>query len=538
LTYDFSYKVIQIWRKHSRLFYILEDNVTFTQTDANSQAEIAAELSAHSVIQAAVTLDAGLAEVVRRYTAQKLREPEPVAPPTLEVPELPEYARLREGLGAHVCPWLDEYIRFSRTWSPRSYDGYHEACAIWLLSTVAARRLKTDFGGSKFTPLYILLAGRSSLYAKTTAANIAIDTLRAAGLYHHLAPDQSTPQKFLSLLTSRLPEGYDEMCVEKKDLVRQRLGLCGARGWFHEEFGSQVRAMMQPSGFMSDFRGLLRKFDDCPESFENATISRDVEFVERPYLALLGNLTPADLKKFAQKGSELWGDGFLARFAIICPAQDDTPNTGEFPPGERRPPDGIVQPLRAWDRRLGYASVRITPPPDETDDIVGSQRLQVTPPPPTVLPMTAEVTRRFYLYLNALGQLSQGMNQTDLDGNYIRFAEKTLRIALLLASFSESPQIELEHWARAQEITERWRRGLHAIYESVNNSQSDAQEKEEKVLKVVERHGPVSATEVSRYTHGAVTETKNILDGLVMAGAMEICKTGKTVKYIIPIVQP
>lgn len=519
--------------------------MTLTQTDSKPQtADIAAQRAAHAALQAAVTLDPGLADVIRQYSAQKLREPEPAPEPgtplTLEVPELPEAARLPEGLGAGVCPWLDEYIQFSRTWSPRSFDGYHEACALWLLSTVAARRLKTDFGSSKFTPLYILLAGRSSLYAKTTAANIAIDTLRDAGFYHHLAPDQSTPQKFLSLLTSRLPEDYDSLCVEKKDLIRQRLGLCGARGWFHEEFGSQVRAMMQPSGFMSDFRGLLRKFDDCPKTFENATISRDVEFVERPYLALLGNLTPADLKKFAQKGSELWGDGFLARFAIICPAQDTSPNTGEFPTGERRIPDSILSPLRAWDRRLGYASVHISPPPDKnSDEITGSERLQVTPPRLTVLAMTAEVTGRFYLYLNALVELSQRTNQTDLDGNYIRFAEKTLRIALLLASFSQSPQIELPHWARAQEISERWRKGLHAIYESVNYTPSAAEEKEEKVLKVVERHGPMSAAEVSRYMHGAgVTEAKNILDGLVMADVLEMHKNGRTVKYSLPIIQP
>jgi hypothetical protein len=518
--------------------------MTLTQTDSNPQtADIAAQRAAHAALQAAVILDPGLADVMRQYAAQKLRQPEPMpepgTPPTLEVPELPESARLPEGLGAEVCPWLEEYIQFSRTWSPRSFDGYHEACALWLLSTVAARRLKTDFGGSKFTPLYILLAGRSSLYAKTTAADIAIDTLRAAGLYYHLAPDQSTPQKFLSLLTSRLPEGYDSLCVEQKDLIRQRLGLCGARGWFHEEFGSQVRAMMQPSGFMSDFRGLLRKFDDCPETFENATISRDVEFVDRPYLALLGNLTPADLKKFAQKGSELWGDGFLARFAIVCPAQDVSPNIGEFPAGKRHIPESLLSPLRTWDRRLGYASVCIAPPPDKkSDEITGGQRLQVTPPPLTVLPMSADVKNRFYLYLNALVELSQRANQTDLDGNYIRFAEKTLRIALLLAGFSQSPQIELAHWARAQEISERWRRGLHAIYECVNYSQSDAQEKEEKALKVIERHGPMSAAEVSRYMHGSVTETKNILDGLVMAGVMEANKNGRTARYSLLIAQP
>jgi hypothetical protein len=514
-----------------------------TQNNPNPQADIEARRAAHAALQAAVILDPGLADVVRQYAAKKLRQPEPMpepgTPPTLEVPELPEAARLPEGLGAQVCPWLDEYVQFSRTWSPRSFDGYHEACALWLLSTVAARRLKTDFGGSKYTPLYILLAGRSSLYAKTTAASIAIATLRAAGLYHHLAPDQSTPQKFLSLLANHLPEDYDSLCVERKDLIRQRLGLCGARGWFQEEFGSQISAMMQTSGFMSDFRGLLRKFDDCPETFENATISRDVDFIERPYLALLGNLTPADLKKFAQKGSELWGDGFLARFAIVCPAQEDERKMGKFPQGERQIPEALLAPLRAWDRRLKYANVQISPPPNKTDTIVASQRVQVTPPAPAVIPLSDTVIECFYRYLDGLSELSQRTHHTDLDGNYIRFAEKTLRIALLLASFSQSPQVELAHWARAQQITEHWRRGLHAIYESVNSNPSAAEEKEEKVLKVIERHGPLSPADVSRYIRGmGVVEIKNILDDLAMAGVLEPHKSGKTTKYALPIVQP
>lgn len=58
-------------------------------------------------------------------------------------------------------------------------------------------------------------------------------------------------------------------------------------------------------------------------------------------------------------------------------------------------------------------------------------------------------------------------------------------------------------------------------------------------MKVVERHRPVSAADVSRYMHGAgVTETKNILDGLVMAGVIEANKNERTVKYSRLIVQP
>src|SRR5260221_5617705 len=37
---------------------------------------------------------------------------------------LPENARLPKDAGVFACSWLDEYIAFSRKWSPRAYDGF------------------------------------------------------------------------------------------------------------------------------------------------------------------------------------------------------------------------------------------------------------------------------------------------------------------------------------------------------------------------------------------------------------------------------
>ena len=76
----------------------------------------------------------------------------------------------------------------------------------------------------------------------------------------------------------------------------------------------------------------------------------------------------------------------------------------------------------------------------------------------------------------------------DLDANYARFGEKALRVALLLASVSNHPRVELRHWARAQEITERWRAGLHTAFGLVNEDEpSRAEQAEEKVADVVRR---------------------------------------------------
>jgi hypothetical protein len=55
------------------------------------------------------------------------------------MPDLPDSAWIDPDLGQDACKWLDEYIDFSREWSPRAYDGFHIACGLWLLSTIAAR---------------------------------------------------------------------------------------------------------------------------------------------------------------------------------------------------------------------------------------------------------------------------------------------------------------------------------------------------------------------------------------------------------------
>jgi hypothetical protein len=497
---------------------------------------MAEDLTPQQILQAAALADPELANAIRQhYQPRPAVSDAPAAPEPVDVPELPPPARLPDSLGADVGPWLEDYIAFSRKWSPRSYDGFHEACALWLLSTIAARRIKTDFGRPRYPALYLLLAGRSSLNAKSTAADIATEVIHQLGMEYLLAPKHSSPQKFLSLLTSRLPENYDVSNVELKELTRKRLGLRGARGWFVEEFGGTIQSMMQPSGFMAEFRNILRIFDDCPYSFETATHARDLELIQAPYLALLGNVTPADLSKYAQRGSELWSDGLLARFAIISPGPDEGQKTGRFPLGYREVPYEILKPLKDWDARLGKAEVRISPAPDKTDEIVGFERVEVRPAKETAIAWTGEVNEAYYRYLDALGQLARGMDNPDFDASYIRLAEKALRIAVLLASLNQREKVELRFWARAQAITERWRASLHAFYEQVNQGRrSPAGENEERVLRVIHRHGPLSPAEVGRYIRGiGALEAKQVLDGLVETGLLVQCPaaSSRTLKY-------
>ena len=445
--------------------------------------------------------------------------------PIIEIPPLPDKALYPQDFGAEACSWLDDYIQFSRKWSPLSYDGFHEAVGLFILSTIAGRRIAFPFGKLKYTNLYIAMVGRTSIYAKTTAAEIGIATLRNAGLDWFLAPDNSTPQALIKSMSSTiLPTGYDKLPDEIKQRALFRAVFPGQRGWFFDEFGMQVSSMMRRDGVMSEFRSLLRKFDDTPERYENSTIVRGNEVVERPYLALLANLTPADLKPFVHRGAALWGDGYLARFGLVTPPEGCL-NNGRFPKDKRVIPSSLSSTLSQWHKRLGV-------PKYDLHTVEDKFHIEVHSGPPDILELSEETFEACYQYLMSLRGIISQSADSDLDGNYSRFPEKALRISALFASLNDSPTIELPHWAKAQAITERWRIGLHELYRQVSAEEDKAKPSDDdKVVRVLRRKGPLTKREISQYTTLKDEKLLNSLNSLMVASKITCKHNGRTDKY-------
>jgi hypothetical protein len=450
------------------------------------------------------------------------------------IPPLPSYAVLPDDLGRDACPWLDEYITFSRQWSPRSYDGYHEACALWLLSTIAARRVVLHLGKKRYTNLYMVLVGRTSLWAKSSGADIASDCIRAAGLTSLLAPDESTPQALIKDMAGHVPQDFDELPLEKQTRTRQRLAFAAQRGWYYDEFGQKLNAMMREGSAMADFRGLLRRLDDCKEEYESITIGRAADVLEKPYLALLANMTPADMAPHARKNGALWGDGFFARMGFICPPRDEPLPTGRFPKGERIIPPSLIMPLQEWHKRLSVPQVELRERIDAKGNGTGLYDANVTPLPASIVTMGEGVYDAFYRYDEALRELAQANENMDLDGNYARLSEKALRIAMLLASLDNNDVIELRHWARAQQIAERLRCSLHHLIETVQHESeaSQASQLEDKVLRAIERLGATTIRDIRRHALKSVSteELEHVLDSLERSGQVRVEKTKKGTK--------
>lgn len=449
---------------------------------------------------------------------------------------LPELAQLSPEAADGASPWLDSYIAFSHLWSPRAPDDLHEALGLWVLSSVAAGRVVLHLGGPRYTNLYIAPCMRTSVYAKSTTANIGADTLAAAGLLCLLAPDDATPQAFVSSLTTRVPPDWSSLPEDARERFRQKMRFAAQRAWFFEEFGQKINAMMRQGGFMTEFRGLLRKFDDCPPTYEYVTIGRGNDSIEHPYLALLANLTPADLRPFARRGAQLWNDGFWARFAFITPEEGER-KRGRFPEGIRLIPSSISAPLKGWHLTLGVPEVTITERIDKDGKPTGSFDVDVNRPEPQTCELGPGVFEAFYAYGESLIDLVTASNSEDLDGNYSRMPEKAMRVAMLLASLENGGLIEMRHWARGQQVAERWRLNLHHLYEQVNEPEFDpAADEEDKIMDIVGRLGSVTAAELRRYRKGMSSASASThLANLANAGMLAVEQTRKgTARYSLP----
>ena len=169
-----------------------------------------------------------------------------------------------------------------------------------MLSTVAARRVVTHLGPPRFTNLYISNVARSSIWTKTTAAAIGGDVLAAAGLRFLLAPDECTPQAYVVAAANSGGVDWDRLTPERDAQARLEIAFAAQRGWAYDEFGMKVDAMMRDNGPMAEFRGLLRRLDDCPDRYEYVTMGRGSAVMDRPYLALLASMTPADMVRHAR----------------------------------------------------------------------------------------------------------------------------------------------------------------------------------------------------------------------------------------------
>lgn len=412
----------------------------------------------------------------KEYSSQSLPSeaqlPENCLPRPLDDPQQDWFEHWDSSNLRSISPFLANYIGYSRQFSPEGYVDFHISSGLWALSTIAARRICVPLADAVYTPLAIALVARTSLFAKTSTAKAATNALKAAGLGWLLGDDETTPQKLLADMAGHVPTNYGDMEFEQQFRVEQRMSMSGQIGWYYDEFNQLIDAMTRP-GPMAEFAGLLRKLDNCPDEYKYSTRSHGQEVIKQPYLPLLASTTPANLRKYANKGGEFWNDGFWARFAFITPPPDGwctkTMDIGMVPV----PPE-ISKSLKEWNERLGVPQCLIEEIRDTKGNGTGRYKVERGDLPTHQLIIHTQAYAAYKRYRESLRSMIASNGNQDLDGSYVRLSDKALRIAALIASLENDGNITLTIWTLAQEIAEMFRRNLHELYAQINIPQQDS----------------------------------------------------------------
>lgn len=438
----------------------------------------------------------------RIHRLAEVHKPRPV--PVRPVPTLPAQAALQEPSGDRF-PWLRDYIAYSRTWSPRSPTAMHEAVALWVLSTAAAGRVVYHDGKKRRASLYQMVVAPSTLYAKTSCAEIGADVLKAAGLGDLLLRRGGPQAQFLSMVL-RVPPDYHTMPSPQREEVRQRLAFKAQRGWLADEFGVSLAAMQNERSHMAELSKMLLEIDGGPAQYEADTIARGPAELLRPTLSLLALSTPAQMAAAMKRHDRLWNDGTLARCAFVAVAPDEQPNTKRWPNGERILPNSVVRQLQTMHGRLGRNEVSVEAYEQPATDGSGKKD-KATPFYQATVTCWAEYEVTLSDDLLSLSQtyedslhrlMTTGSVPETLYAPYGRFVDRGKRIACLLAAIECQHEATADHWAKAQAIVERGRECLHWVYNSLSGDSIETTPID-RVCQLLEARGPMTIRQMQQH---------------------------------------
>jgi len=465
-------------------------------------------------------------------------------------PPLPDHLQYPPELAASACKWLDDYIAFLRKWSPRGYEDFYEAIAYSLMSTVAARRVSTNFSGPLYTCLFTALVGPSTFFKKSTTAKFMTGLIEACGLDWLFGADVTTPEKLLSNMAGKtLPANYGELSEDDQIRERKRLAFAGQIGWYYDEFGQHLDQMVKENGTMSAFTGLLRLLYDGKKQHRYDTHKRGKEIIHNPYLSLLSSLTTSDIKPYAGKGHKFWSNGLFARFAFVVVPRHEQIRFNRAIKEELIYPSNLIAPIVKWHYWLGEPVIDVIPEKDKNDNITGYTMTPIQGLPERKVVLTAEIEDALYAYEEAIisyCQSSEGKPAQvpeSLHSNYGRLPVMALCVAMLLASFDnqgrvDEPAIELRHWARAQKFVEARRKDLHELYAQTNvQEESPSAEIEEEIMRHMTRlidQGQewITANKLRDYMKGKSREEIEVkLKALEKLKVVESQKTTQSIKY-------
>ena len=418
----------------------------------------------------------------------------------VEAPLLPVAAQVEAGLAEGVGRWLYEYVDYAMRVSPLTPRIFHESAGLWLGSLAIARRAVLRLSHKDLFPnLMFLWVAPTTLYAKSTGLNVARGLTRKV-MKHLLLPSEMSPEEMVSEMAGAQPT---QLALEAMDDWTAGRNYAGQRGIVLDEASSLFVGMKKD--YNIGLAEALMRLYDCEPEYVRQTRSAGRTVIRKAYFTFLGATTPRALQR-ADLGL-LWFSGLWPRFCLVT--ADELP-TWQLGTGQVSEPASLLGRLK----RL------------VEDDLPVSTYNEAAAP--VGLRLGEGVWDRYVAYFRATSRtMLEPPSPVDdeLFGVYGRLAEQALKQAMILAVLDwgggkEPPTVGLGHWARGQELAERWRVSCHrlvALFEHVESN-----EMEDRVLvRLKEAPGGLTLRELYRAMNMRRAEVEGVLNGLVTDGVVE-----------------
>ena len=421
---------------------------------------------------------ADMSRSARERLADRLAAVPPLPPEAALAPAQAQAGRATYRL------WLGPCVDAVQQQSPRTPRRFAEAVAVAVACIVVARRVCLPMTAVRrlYTTVMLILAGRSTLFAKSEALDVIRALLRRAQLSDLLLPSTWTPAALTAELAVQVPQTVREGAKKRRDawLLRHRHGaqrslVRDELGYFFEESAKESHLGSLP---------LLLKLDASPDVLDNEiTISRGEVTATDVAVSLIGAATPASLRQ-AARGSQSWETGLFARLLLLDPGAPPVWATWEEEPPALSPE--VVAGLVHLDAVLPevwceFLTEEVRTRGRGEDDtrpvITGAEQKGYAAVEAT---LGAPARKAWERYGKALFDLEQTPGfLRRLDPVYGRLPTVALRLALLFATLEaaaaipravqegERPEalaavrLGIGHWAAAQTITEDWRASIH-----------------------------------------------------------------------------
>ena len=404
--------------------------------------------------------------------------------------------------------WIEQYTEWASKKSPLTPRHFHQNIALTLAAgSIAARCYVQLPYGRIFPNIYTLIVGRTSIFAKTTALNLARQICQQV-MPEKVFSHTSTPEALFTDLSGQMPTNFSELSEDDRKALKLSGKWGGRRLFILDEAGMFFNSLQKdyqqgtPDMFM-------KLYDAGNEPLKHNARGAGMQIISNYALSVLFATTPYAIRILLSK-SDFWMSGFWNRWNFVG-AHDMT----EWMEGSDAPlPPEIPNTLKS----------------------ISSGWLDQYFDKPYSVPIDIKVVKEHTEAQKNLRAQSHENENEKFDGLMSHLSTKHLKTALIYAILEAKgtkPHLQMKHWEMARPLVSGWYNDAQTVLDSLKYSERHTDE--EKIVKYIKASNPlgISSRRIQQSTGKSAQELKSILLPLEDLGFIARKKEGRTELWIM-----